>query len=218
MADRTTIEAEHEAALTRLLALGLAAAEHLQGRLLAATTDEEAQGRTLAFTRAARSVRQTIALRAQLLGAGEQARRQADAAAREAAKARVERQKAQVGAVLTRLVWDEREGAEAEALEATAEELLSEEAALDGFAEETLEALVARLAARLGLAVAVDTDPADPNTTRHPGEGRDPSGTSTAQASGNPGSAWVPASAGMTAGEGAAEPASPWAGTWSDSS
>src|SRR5438128_1315956 len=66
MSDAAPMEQENDQALARLLALGLEAAAHLQGRLLAAETDGEIATRTMAFTRAARLVRQTAALRAKL--------------------------------------------------------------------------------------------------------------------------------------------------------
>ena len=69
-----------------------------------------------------------------------------------------------------RVIWSEAEGAEAERLEGILEDLLTEEALYDGFAEEPVAAHIARVCAELGLSPPARGD-----------EIRDPSGGCASQ-------------------------------------
>ena len=239
MIDRAHTEAGNAAALERLLGLGLALAEHMQAGALAAETAQEAQARTMAFARAARSVRQTVALRDRLVRSAEAAERLARAEAGKQAQARAERRKAEAKGIVTRAIWTEREAPEAERLVETLAELLDEAEAAGEFGDDApFDACLARIMAELGVEL-----PAAAIESAHPREGGDPSGVAGPHPSASPTSAWIPAGvypradlrsdpgagtsgegggpAGTTGGgEAASRPAdgSPWAGTWPDTS
>jgi len=157
MADR------HGRALAELAELGMALARKVQVRALAAP-DDEACDLALAFHRVSRSVRQTLALESRLAREQRQGEREAaDLAAREAL-GQVQRRRAQVRSAVTRLIWDEAEGEEAESLLEDLESRLIEESLDEDFAAAPIEACIARLRADLGLAAAGrdDTPPEAP--------------------------------------------------------
>jgi hypothetical protein len=144
----TTDMAERQGrVLAELAELGLSLARGLEAKVQAAQTVEEAQGLALAFHRAARSVRLSLALEVrlarELMQGGREARVQLGRA--------VDRRKEQVRAVVTREVMTESESDEAESLLDELEERLDEAALFDDFAAGEVEAQIARIRAGLGL-------------------------------------------------------------------
>jgi uncharacterized membrane-anchored protein YjiN (DUF445 family) len=152
MSDATDITQQHDRALAELLEVGMAAAREVQGRLLAAQDAKEVCELSLAFNRVSRAVRQTIALQAKL---GRERKRDArdDAVQAKASdEARRSLRKEQVKAAVERAIWTEAEDDEAERLIDELDDLVGEEALYEGFAQEAVEAHIARLSAELGLA------------------------------------------------------------------
>jgi hypothetical protein len=212
MSDLTSMAERHTRALTELMELGLALARKHQDRAMAAETQEEERAASLAFHRISRSVRQTLALEAQL----ERMRRRMLAEEIEGAELRtqqaVARRQAQVKSIVSRLVWAERDGETAEALIEHLDDLLGEDAAGDDFLSQPVADYIDSLCGDLGLKTEAEAEP-----DSQP----DPEAADAA-----------PATAEVAAGEAAppptaepdppappAEPeASPWAGTWSNSS
>jgi hypothetical protein len=137
----------HGRVLAELAELGLELARDLKARALAAPAREDAEGLALAFHRVSRSVRLTLALEGRLAR-----ERQEGAKGRrvEAARA-VEARKTQVQAAVTRQVYAEREGDEAERLLDELDDRLHEEALYETFTEGSVEACIARIRADLGL-------------------------------------------------------------------
>jgi len=180
MNDLAAMEQENDQALARLLALGLEAAEHLQGRLMAAETDAEIATRTMAFTRAARLVRQTAALRAKLARDLAHERRAAlrDAQDRAAdpkvAALREEvvfERKMALREALEDMVWREVEGDEdAERLVDAIEPAVEAEACDPQFLTRSMDALVAELRKTIGLprAARADADMPAPSEPEDP--------------------------------------------------
>ena len=153
MVDRAEMAERHGRVLAELSELGLSLARELHGRALAAETPEAAADLALAFHRISRSVRQTLALEARLERDRTRHAREAQAESGRQAQARVSRRKAQVRAAVERLIWTEAERDEdAERLSDAFDDLLEAESLSDGFADEPLDAQVARLCAELGLA------------------------------------------------------------------
>jgi hypothetical protein len=140
-----------EEMLARLAEFDLAAAERVHGRLMAAEEAGEIAELGRTYQRIARSLRQTLALKAKL-------KRDREAAAREpAAKARpggvaVARRLRELRQALARIVWDEAEDADhATDLEEEAQDLVTREMLGGAFCAEPLDDHVARLCLELGL-------------------------------------------------------------------
>ena len=155
--------------LGELTELGLTLARDLPARALAAETAEEAQALALAFQRISRSVRQSLALEARM-------EREAKAEAKAAVdRTRLDRDvrirdvKRRVVEAMDRLIWTEAEGDHDE-IEMLDEDLalrLDEMALADDFLEISLEALVQRLAADMGLAARPEPRPAEAGAGGH---------------------------------------------------
>jgi hypothetical protein len=142
----------HTAILARLADAGeRLAMKHAERALAADDPDIEAKA-TAAFHRAARSVRQCLALEAKLARDAVRAEREdRDAGAREATGRR-DRRRRHVRAAVGRLIWTEAENEiEAERFESDLDDLLELEEFSEGFADETIDAQVTRLARELGL-------------------------------------------------------------------
>jgi hypothetical protein len=138
--------------LTRLADLGMSLAEDLHARALAAKDDKSANDLALAFHRISRSVRQTLALEARF-------ERDAKLAAREEARQlasetldRVQKKRSQIRRAISRDVWSEYEGDEAEALLDDLDAWVFEASEDDGFLDDPAETLIARIRENLGLA------------------------------------------------------------------
>jgi len=137
----------HTAILARLADVGERLAMKHAERALAADDPEVEAKATAAFHRAARSVRQCLALEAKLTrDAARAAREDRDDAVREAA-ARRDRRRAQVRAAVARLIWTEADLLEIELDDRLERELFP----ADDEACEPIEAQVARLARELGV-------------------------------------------------------------------
>jgi hypothetical protein len=161
MSDLIPMAERHTRALTELMELGLALARKLQDRALAAATLEEERAASLAFHRISRSVRQTLALETQLERMRRRMLREDIEDAQAQTQQAVERRKAQVKAVLTRLVWSEHEADEVDAMIEGLDSLLAEDALADDFLTQPVEALIARLSRDLGLAAEADAEEPD---------------------------------------------------------
>ena len=143
-----------EEMLARLAACDLSAAERVHERLMAAETagDIPELGRT--YQRIARSLRQTLALKARL---EREAALAASDGAMNAAKPpppgglAVARRIRDVREAVLRVIWDEAEGEEAQDYEDALEGRLAVESLGDDFRRETLDDNVARLCLRLEL-------------------------------------------------------------------
>jgi hypothetical protein len=163
MFDPAAMSERHTAILARLAEVGERLAMKHAERALAADDPEVEAKATAAFHRAARSVRQWLALEAKL---ARDARR-ADAEERERAAgeagARRERRRAEVREAVTRLIWTEAEDeTHVELLEAELDDLLERELFPD---DEPAEVQVARLSRAMGLASDDETaaNGADPS-------------------------------------------------------
>ena len=128
-----------EQMLARLARRDLAAAERVHDKLMAAedTAEIAELGRT--YQRLARSLRQTLALKARLK------RERAQPKLSPQDDPRTEPRKAQVRAALSRLVWTEYEREEAESILDEAETMLRLDAYTDGFLSDPIPVVVARL-------------------------------------------------------------------------
>jgi hypothetical protein len=144
-----------EEMLARLAQFDLTAAERVHGRLMAAEESSEIAELGRTYQRIARSLRQTLALKAKLK------RDREDAAARPAPPAKppggvaVARRMRELRAAVARVIWNEAERAEApdfadyvgEALD----DLITAEMLSDRFCDETLEDHVAQVCLVLDL-------------------------------------------------------------------
>jgi hypothetical protein len=165
-----------EEMLARLAEFDLAAAERVHGRLMAAEeTSEIAElGRT--YQRIARSLRQTLALKAKLKRDRETAAQIAPATP--AGPAALPRRARELREAVTRIIWSEAQSPDdGTFLEEALDELIAHEILGDGFAAETLDDQVARVCAELGLTPG----PADrwrdrPDPSDDPGEPPDEPG------------------------------------------
>jgi hypothetical protein len=210
MSDLTSMAERHTRALTELMELGLALARKHQDRAMAAETAEEERVASLAFHRISRSVRQTMALEAQL----ERMRRRMLAEEIEGTELRtkqaITRRQAQVKSIVSRLVWAERDGETAEALIEHLDDLLGEDAAGDDFLNQPVADYIDSLCGDLGLKTE-----AEPDSKPEP-EAADAAPASAEGAAAKPP---PPPAAEPTPPAPPAEPeASPWAGTWPNSS
>jgi len=152
MSEPADMSVRHAAILARLADVGeRLAMKHAERALAADDPDVEAKA-TAAFHRAARSVRQCLALEARLVrDAARAAREDHDQIQREATAGR-SRRRGHARAAVERLIWTESEDQiEAERLEAELDDLLDLEDFSGGFDDEAVPALIARLARDLGL-------------------------------------------------------------------
>ncbi|WP_374572683.1 hypothetical protein [Phenylobacterium sp.] len=150
--------------LGELAEMSMALARRLHGRAMAAETDEEAQKGALAFQRAARSVRQTLALQAKIERDRRRLAAEAERAAGEARREAVRARRSYVGDVGSRLIWTEAEPDEVGALLVELKRWLDAESFFaDEFAQAPVEHLIARLRQDLGLAANDDPDPEGPD-------------------------------------------------------
>ena len=168
--DAAEMGERHGRILARLSELGLSLAESVHGQALAAEDPKATAELGLAFHRISRTVRQSIALEARLVHDARRAERQALEDTERARNAqprdsvRILQRKQAVQAAVERVIWDEREGQEAEDLLDRLEEWIEVAALSNDFGLEPLDAHVARLCADLGLKagdVAGDDDDAE---------------------------------------------------------
>jgi len=146
MTDATDIVDREAQMLGRLAELDLAAAERVHARLMATEDAGEIADLGRTYQRIARSLRQTLALKARL--AHEQAgRARIDRGPRNETTAQA--RKAEVREAVSRVVWDEYERDEAEAILQEFEDLLPLAAAEESFLTAPLPVVVARLCALL---------------------------------------------------------------------
>jgi hypothetical protein len=166
-----TMSERHTAILARLADAGeRLAMKHAERALAADDPDIEARA-TAAFHRAARSVRQCLALEAKLTRDAARAEREdRDDDARKASAHR-DRRRLQVRAAVGRLIWTEAENeTEAERFTSDLDDLLELEEFSEGFADETLDAQVTRLARALGLLSDDETAEIVTGTGADPGD------------------------------------------------
>jgi hypothetical protein len=140
--------------LDELSALGMAMARDLQARCLAVGDAREAADLALGFQRASRSVRQCIALKAQL--ERDRARQDRDERDERAQGARVtaERVKAHMAKVrsdVKRIVWNELEPADAKFMLTELDEQIAEMALGEDFCALPVNIHVMRICAELGV-------------------------------------------------------------------
>ncbi|MFN3523452.1 MAG: hypothetical protein ACK4YQ_14490 [Phenylobacterium sp.] len=144
--------------LSELCDMGLELTRKLHRMAMDCEDAEEAQRLAAAFHRLSRSVRQTLALEAQL---ERQARRdllEAEHRAEAARARRLEQRTDQADARLTRLIWTEADPAEAYQLHRLMGVLLADEAAQDRFLEGPLTAVIDRIREDLGLGCEAEDD------------------------------------------------------------
>ena len=163
----TDIAGHQDAALARLLELGLAAAEKVQARLMASEDDAMLGHLSLALNRASRNVRQTIALQMRAARDRRLEVQEAHAEVRRGDEARRSELRTEVKAAIERRIWDERDAEEAEMLVELLDDHLNEYELSQTFDAETVEVHVARLCAELDLA-APAADPPAPDTSPPP--------------------------------------------------
>jgi hypothetical protein len=145
--------ARHAATLARLAeASERLAMKHAERALTADDPEVEAKA-TVAFQRAARSVRQCLALEAKLLRDAARAEREALQDLTRVARARTDRRKAHVRAAVERLIWTEAEYEtdESERLCDELTDLLAVDEFSEAFAEEPVDAHIARICRELGI-------------------------------------------------------------------
>ena len=144
------LDISDEEMLARLAACDLTAAERVHSRLMAAedASDIAELGRT--YQRIARSLRQTLALRAKLKGEREQAAR--DAPPIKPSGHTVARRARDLREAVTRVIWNEAEPADyPDYAEEALDELIAEECRRDDFCAEPLDDHVARVCELLDL-------------------------------------------------------------------
>jgi hypothetical protein len=138
-----------EEMLARLAACDLSAAERVHARLMAAESASEVAELGRTYQRIARSLRQTLALKARLKR--EQAQSVKDFPSAPPGGLAVARRVRDVRDAVLRVIWDEAEGEEAADYEDALEGRLAVESLGDGFCRETLNDQVARICLSLGL-------------------------------------------------------------------
>lgn len=145
--------ARHGRMLAEIQEIALAAARDLGAALAEAPTPAEKAVVMGALHRAGRCLRQSIALEARLVRDAARAVREAQEAARAEVGRKVERRRAQVRAVVERLIWTEHEKDEDEALrlEDSLDDLLAEDACFDEFLTDPVALQIERLCTDLGL-------------------------------------------------------------------
>jgi hypothetical protein len=139
-----------EEMLARLAACDLSAAERVHGRLMAAEEASEVAELGRTYQRLARSLRQTLALKAKLKGERDAAAAK-DAAPAPAGGVAVARRLREVRQAVTRVIWNEAEREDAADYEEALDELLTDERLRGGVCVETLDDQVARVCLELGL-------------------------------------------------------------------
>jgi hypothetical protein len=138
-----------EEMLSRLAELDLAWVEQVHAQAMAATGTDEINARGRTYQRAARSLRQTLALKAKLKREREQAPQ--DAPPRKPGAAAVARRITELKDALVRVAWTEAESPEtADWLERDIDMVIAAECVTNGFATEPLDDHVARLCLQLG--------------------------------------------------------------------
>jgi hypothetical protein len=152
MSTAPTMSERHAAILARLAALGEQLAAKHAARALEADDPEIEARATIAYHRAARSVRQCLALEAKLVRDAARAEREEVDHAQRQASARRDRHRFHARTVVAHLIWTESESdLEAERLESELDDLLDLDRFAEGLDDETAEALIARLCQELGL-------------------------------------------------------------------
>ncbi|WP_297697033.1 hypothetical protein [Phenylobacterium sp.] len=171
MADPASTAARREAVLQRVQQVLLAVTEDLADAV-ASTADEDKKARLAnALYKITRGLRQSIYLEAKLEREDAEAREAAVQRAISAAEPRIVRRRAHIESRIERRIWDEYdagdddESALGDELIARAEEWLDEASEAEGFLDESLESLVGRLCAFLGLHLDPATEPR--NLERH---------------------------------------------------
>jgi hypothetical protein len=151
MSEVTTPDRDEEM-LARLAEFDLAAAERVHGRLMAAEEVSEIAELGRTYQRIARSLRQTLALKAKLKRDREAAiKTPPPAPTSPVAAARRVRELRQA---VTRVIWNEAEDADsATYMEETLEDLLTVEMLRDGFCAESLDDHVVRICMTLDLSL-----------------------------------------------------------------
>jgi hypothetical protein len=181
---------ELDEGLKQLFQAGLELSLQVQAGAMAAEPAEQAR-LSLTFHRLSRGVRQTAALRMKLAREAERAQRETAEDLVQLDQRRLAKRKAHVKAAVECLIWTEAESPEAFNLDL--EELLTIETQdAETFEGEPVDAQIARLCDVIGI-----SNPA------HPREGGDPSGGSISPSADGSGSAWIPACAGTSGGDGA---------------
>jgi hypothetical protein len=142
-----------EEMLARLAEFDLAAAERVHGRLMAAEAASEIAELGRTYQRIARSLRQTLALKAKLKRDRETAAKEAPA--RRPGGVAVARRIGELQTAVRRVIWSEAERLEepdfAQFLEQGLEEGIRDELWTDSFCDETLDDHIARYCLVLGL-------------------------------------------------------------------
>ena len=156
MTDAADIVDREAQMLGRLAELDLAAAERVHGRLMATEDAGEVADLGRTYQRLARSLRQTLALKAKLV---RDRAHDARAVREQARRARIgrgpqdettaEARKAEVREAFSRVVWDEYERNDAEAILQEFEDLLPLAAGEESFLTAPVPVVVARLCALL---------------------------------------------------------------------
>lgn len=150
MSDGADIVDLDEQMLARLAQLDLAAAERVHARLMAAEGADEVADVGRTYQRMARSLRQTLALKARL-------KRERDQVPKDAAPAKpggvaVARRIRELRLAVPRVIWNEAEDDEtANFHEESLEDLITEECLRDSFCAEPLDDHIARVCLALGL-------------------------------------------------------------------
>lgn len=161
MSEADDMQARHRRVLAELTELGLELARDAQARALEAAEPQAVRDLTLAFQRATRTVRQTLALEAKLAHDAARAEHEASEAARKTRERRLQRRREQVEAAVKSLAWTEGEGLDAyESLDADLSDLLGIEVVAHDFLSAPLDTQVLRLCARLGLPAPTAACPA----------------------------------------------------------
>jgi hypothetical protein len=152
MTSATDIAAEMNEGLARLFEAGLELALRIQADALSAEAPEARASLAVAFHRVSRGVRQTAALRMRLAGDLKRFQTEAESKVVSLEAARVEKRRIQVRTEVQRLIWTEGgDETDRENLTADLDELLDIEEQDEAFLEKPVEALVARIAAAMGL-------------------------------------------------------------------
>ena len=164
--------------LAELAELGLELARDLQACARASEDPDQKNRLSDGFHKTCRGVRHSLALHARCEREEREADREREAEVIEQDKVRRRRRKAEIAAEVTRLIWTETEHDEDEkgrmALELELEEILSLDAACDGFPDQPIEAQIQRIAKALGLTAQLLSPlrsgaggpPADPGVPR----------------------------------------------------
>jgi hypothetical protein len=151
--------------LCELAAVDLRVAKGFAERALAEADADAANGYARTYQRAARSYRQSLALKARLRRDLMRDAREDRADLRGEETRRLGVARARVFSAVKTLIWNEHEAEEAEGLEDQLAELLADDALADDFTEVPISRHVERLAADLGLA---SPPPSSPGLSRGP--------------------------------------------------